>query len=425
MVRATLEGYMNSNNETLNHTVRGTALRNTVRSMNRQLRHGLLSTSLLLFSGAALAQFGSPPLGEGPWQIQTAQAKVEVSVVARDLSHPWSLAFLPNGDMLVTERAGRLRMIRDGVLDPQEVSGVPQVIATGLLGLMEVLPHPGFAQNQQIYLTYTKTVTDKPLEVAIVLGRGRLDGMKLVDFEELVVSDTWDGAGGAGARLAFGTDGKLYMGVGASRDGSAQEPDRLRGKILRLNDDGSAPSDNPFVGQAGYRPEIFSMGHRNPSGIAVNPATGALWAAEYGPNGGDEINIVEAGKNYGWPLVSYGRDYPGPFISPVPYKEGMEGPVATFIPGISPSGLAFYTGEDFPTWTTSVFVGAQRVGQMPGTGKMVRIFFDDKGNERSREDMLTELKQRIRDIRMGPDGKLYILTEEEAGALLVINPVSN
>jgi glucose/arabinose dehydrogenase len=386
-------------------------LNSKLRTLNRHLRHGFLSTSLLLVSGAALAQFGSPPLGEGPWQIQTAQTKIEVVALARDLSHPWSLAFLPNGDMLVTERAGRLRVIRDGVLDPQDVSGVPDVIATGLLGLMEVLPHPDFAQNQQIYLTYNKLMSEEPREVAIVLGRGRLDGMKLVDFEELVVSDTWDGAGGAGARLTFGTDGKLYMGVGASRDASAQEPDRLRGKILRLNDDGTAPSDNPFVGQAGYRPEIFSMGHRNPSGIAVNPATGALWVAEYGPNGGDEINIVEAGKNYGWPLV--------------PYKEGMEGPVATFIPGISPSGLAFYTGEDFPTWTTSVFVGAQRVGQMPGTGKMVRIFFDDKGNERSREDLLTELKQRIRDIRMGPDGKLYVLTEEDAGALLVIKPLSN
>ncbi|MDY6983985.1 MAG: PQQ-dependent sugar dehydrogenase, partial [Pseudomonadota bacterium] len=411
--RAMIEGNMRNTSNT------------RTRALTRQLRYGLLSAGLLLFSGTALAQFGSPPLGEGPWQIQTAQTKIEVSVVARDLSHPWSLAFLPNGDMLVTERAGRLRVIRDGVLDPEAISGVPEVFATGLLGLMEVLPHPDFAQNQQIYLTYNKLITEEPREVAIVLGRGRLDGMTLVDFEELLVTDTWNGNGGSGARLTFGTDGKLYMTAGASRDASAQEPNLLRGKILRLNDDGSAPSDNPFVGKEGYRPEIFSMGHRNPSGMAVNPVTGALWAVEYGPNGGDEINIVEAGKNYGWPLVSYGRDYPGPFISPVPYKEGMEGPVATFIPGISTSGFAFYTGTDFPTWTTSVFVGGQRVGQMPGTGKMVRIFFDENGNERAREDMLTELKQRIRDIRMGPDGKLYILTEEEAGALLVINPASN
>src|SRR5690606_14158700 len=162
--------------------------------------------------------------------------------------------------------------------------------------------------------------------------------------------------------------------------------------------------------------------HRNPSGIAVNPATGEIWAAEYGPNGGDEINIIKAGTNYGWPIVSYGRDYSGPFISPIPYKEGMEMPVSTFVPGISPSGLAFYTGEDFPTWTTSAFVGALRVGQVPGTGRMVRIFYDENGNERSREDLLTELKQRIREVRMGPDGYLYALTEEADGALLVIKP---
>jgi glucose/arabinose dehydrogenase len=166
------------------------------------------------------------------------------------------------------------------------------------------------------------------------------------------------------------------------------------------------------------------MGHRNPSGLTINPATGALWSVEYGPNGGDEINIVSAGKNYGWPLVSFGRDYPGPFISPVPYKEGMENPVVTFIPGISPSGLAFYTGTDFPIWTTSAFTGATRVGQIGGTGHLVRIFFDENGNERQRESLLTEFKQRIRDVRMGPDGLMYLLTEEQDGALLVIKPVS-
>jgi len=215
------------------------------------------------------------------------------------------------------------------------------------------------------------------------------------------------------------------MGIGATRDASAQNPASLRGKILRLNDDGSVPQDNPFVGKEGYRPEIFTMGHRNPAGLAVNPNTGELWASEYGPNGGDEINIIRAGKNYGWPEVSFGRDYPGPFISPVPYKEGMEMPVSTFIPGISPSGLAFYTGTDFPTWTTSAFVGANRVGQVPGTGHMVRVFYDDKGNERSREDLLEkDIGQRVRDIRMGPDGFMYVLTEEQDGALLVFKPAA-
>lgn len=393
-----------------------------LRGIYRHCLHGLLPLTLLL-SGAALAQgFGSPTLGEGPWVSQTAQTKIQVSVVARGLSHPWSVAFLPGGDMLVTERAGQLRLVHEGVLDPQPIAGVPAVNSTGLLGLMEVLPHPDFAQNQLIYLTYSKTITEEPKVIATALGRARLEGKTLTDFEELLVTDTWNGAGGAGARLVFGSDGKLYMSVGATRDGSGQEPGSLRGKILRLNDDGSVPSDNPFVGQDAYRPEIFSMGHRNPSGIAISPATGEIWAAEYGPNGGDEINIIGAGKNYGWPLVSYGRDYPGPFISPVPWKEGMDGPVVAFIPGISPSGLAFYTGTDFPTWTTSVFVGAMRVGQMPGTGHLVRIFIDENGNERAREDLLTDLRQRIRDVRMGPDGRLYLLTEEQDGALLVITP---
>jgi aldose sugar dehydrogenase len=385
-------------------------------------RHALVACMLLL-SNAALAQgFGSPPLGEGPWQIQTAQAKIQVSVVARGLSHPWSMAFLPNGDMLVTERNGKLRLVQEGALVPEPIAGVPAVTVEALLGLMEVLPHPDFAQNGYLYLTYHKQISAEPKAIATVLGRGKFDGKSLTNFEELVVSDTWNGAGGAAAKLAFGTDGKLYMGIGATRDTAGQDPASLRGKILRLNDDGSVPADNPFVGQQGYRPEIFSMGHRNPSGLVVNPETGELWNVEYGPNGGDEINIIGAGKNYGWPLVSYGRDYSGPFISPVPWMEGMEIPVASFIPGISPSGLAFYTGTDFPTWTTSVFTGSLRVGQIPGTGHLVRIFFDENGNERQREDLLVELRQRIREVRMGPDGRMYLLTEEEDGAVLMIAP---
>lgn len=385
---------------------------------------GLSAICMLLLCATASAQFGSPPLDEGPWDIQTFQAKIKVTAVARGLVHPWSLAFLPDGDMLVTERDGHLRRIHNGQLDPQPITGVPTVQAESLLGLMEVLPHPDFASNGLLYLTYNKLITEEPKAIAVVLARGHLQGNALTDVEELLVTDTWNGAGGAAAKLTFGTDGKLYMGVGATRDDSGQNPGSLRGKILRLNDDGSAPADNPFVGKEGYRPEIFTLGHRNPSGLAVNPSTGELWSVEYGPNGGDEVNIIQAGKNYGWPVVSLGRDYPGPFISPIPYKEGMEMPVASFIPGISPSGMAFYTGTDFPTWTTSVFIGALRVGQIPGTGHMVRIFFDENGNERSREDLLRDLGQRIRDIRMGPDGLLYVLTEEQDGALLMIGPAN-
>jgi aldose sugar dehydrogenase len=389
------------------------------------LRPALLSTlSTVLFACSTVnAQFQSPKLGDGPWDVQTFQAKLQLSLVVRGLEHPWSVAFLPSGDMLVTERDGRLRLIHQGALTPEPIAGMPMVYAKGLLGFMEVLPHPQFAQNGLLYLTYHKQVTESPEAIAIVLAQAHFDGKKLTKVKELLVSDSWDGEGAAAARLAFGTDGKLYMSAGATRDASAQNPASLRGKILRLNDDGSAPTDNPFVGKANYRPEIFTMGHRNPAGLAVNPNTGELWDSEYGPNGGDELNIIRAGKNYGWPEVSFGRDYPGPFISPVPYKEGMEMPVSTFVPGISPSGLAFYTGSDFPTWTTSAFVGANRVGQLPGTGHMVRVFFDPDGNERSREDLLEEFGQRVRDIRMGPDGLMYFLTEEQDGALVVMKPV--
>lgn len=383
----------------------------------------VLLTLSTMFSAVVQAQ-GSPPLGEGPWELQTYQTKILVSVVARGLEHPWSMAFLPNGDILVTERGGNLRIIRAGVLDPKPISGVPAVHAVRLSGLMDILLHPQFSENQLVYMTYTKRLQEEPLEVATTLVRARFNGEALVDVEDILVADTWPGNGGSGASIIFGSDGKLYMTTGASNGNAAQEGNNLRGKILRLNDDGTAPADNPFVGKEGYRPEIFSMGHRNSLGLAINPVTGELWNSEYGPNGGDEINIIKSGANYGWPLVSYGRDYPGPFISSGPWMEGMTLPIATFIPGISPSGLEFYTGTDFPTWTTSVFTGANRVGQIPGTGHLVRVFFDENGNERARESLLQELAQRIRHIEMGPDGKMYLLTEEQDGALLRIDPVA-
>ncbi len=360
------------------------------------------------------------PLGDGPFVIDTAeQHKIRVVVVTKGLSHPWSLAFLPDGSMLVTERPGRLRIIRNGVLDPAPVGGVPQVHGVRLYGLMDIALHPKFAENKLIYLTYTKAPVDG--KVSTALARGRFDGSSVTDVRDLIETDRWDGAGSA-ARVTFGRDGMLYLATGAANGNYAQEPGSLNGKVLRLRDDGTVPSDNPFVGRAGYRPEIYTLGHRNQLGLAVHPQTGALWSNENGPNGGDEINIIQPGRNYGWPVISNGRTYEGPRVAEVPWRDGMEAPLVFWVPSIAISGMAFYTGDRFPAWKGNVFVGSMRTGEIPGTGHLERIVFNDKQEELRRETMLTELRQRIRDVRQGPDGLLYLLTDEDPGALLRIEP---
>ena len=364
------------------------------------------------------------PLGEGPFVIQTAEGPIRVTVVTRGLSHPWSMTWLPDGNMLVTERSGNVRIVRDGVLDPEPISGVPTVHAVRLSGLMDVLLHPDFENNQFVYLTYTKNLNQDPLEVATTVARGRLVGNSFVGMEDILVADTWPGNGGSGSRIAFGPDGMLYMTTGASNGNAAQDPSNLRGKILRLTDDGSPAPGNPFEGRPQYAPEVFSMGHRNSLGLAFHPGTGELWNSEMGPNGGDEVNIIQPGANYGWPDISFGRTYEGPFVSPIPWREGITLPFAYWVPGISPSGLSFYTGgEYFPAWNNSVFIGALSQGQIRGTGHLVRVQFDENGNERRRESMFVDLAQRIRDIRQGPDGFLYLLTEENDGAILRLEPV--
>jgi glucose/arabinose dehydrogenase len=358
-------------------------------------------------------------LDDEPVVVATADGPIRVVPVVTGLSHPWSLAFLPNGDALVTERAGRLRLVADGVLDPTPIAGVPSVHAVRLSGLLDVALHPDFERNGLVYLTYTKNIQPEPLQVATTLARGRLEGHRLVDTEDIFAADAWAGDGGSASRIAFGPDGYLYMTTGASNGPFAQELDNARGKILRLRDDGTPAPGNPFAGRNGARPEVFSYGHRNQLGLAFNPFTGDLWNSEMGPNGGDEVNIILPGRNYGWPLYSYGRTYEGPFVSSAPSAEGIELPWAHWSPGISPSGLSFYTGDRyFPSWNMSVFIGSVRVGQIPGTGHLSRIQFDDNGNEIRRELLLTSLGQRIRDVRQGPDGYLYLLTDEDDAALL-------
>jgi aldose sugar dehydrogenase len=358
-------------------------------------------------------------LGGGPFVIDTAeQHKIRVVVVTKGLSHPWSLAFLPGGNMLVTERAGRLRIIRDGVLDPEPLHGTPKVNAVRNAGLFDLALHPKFAENKLIYFTYSKPGEDG--KSATTLARGKLDGAGLSNVQDLFVSE-WSTVLG-GSRIAFNKDGTIFMTTGAAFGNLAQDPNSDYGKVLHLNDDGSIPSGNPFAGRAGYKPEIYTLGHRDQLGLAIHPETGAVYSNENGPNGGDEINLILPGRNYGWPVVSYGRAYDGPRISDVPTRDGFEPPIVVWIPSIALSGMTFYSGDKFPAWKGNVFVGGMRQGEIPGTGRLDRVVFNSKMEELRRESLLTELHQRIRDVRQGPDGYLYVLTEEEDGALLRIEP---
>lgn len=382
-----------------------------------------LGITLVSVQAQELRPFGLPvpPLGAGPFDIATAEiAKVRVQVLTRGLSHPWAIAFLPDGRLLVTERPGQLRFIRDGVLDPQPISGVPQVRTDGNGGLMDVALHPRFAENGLVYLTYTKPTGDGRGSPA--LARGRLSDHALVDVRDLVVTEAFPGNSGLNGRVAFGRDGMVYMSTGGNTGKVSQDPNSLRGKILRLHDDGSVPKDNPFAGMPGHRAEIFTLGHRNTLGLVVHPQTGELWNHENGPNGGDEINVIVRGRNYGWPVVSFGRDYPGPRVSQHPTQEGMETPLVVWVPSIAVAGMAIYTGDRFPAWKGNVFVGAMREGEIPGTGHLQRIVFNGKMEEMRRESLLRDLRQRIREVRQGPDGLIYLLTDEDNGSLLRIEP---
>lgn len=398
------------------------------------LKHSRLAASALLLAVAigGFAQtppIGVPvaPLGAGPWLIDTAeQHKIRLSVVTKGLSHPWAIAFLPDSTLLVTERGGRLRYVRNGVLDPQPISGLPAIRTDGNGGLMDVALHPQFDRNRLVYFTYTKPVGNGM--GAPTLARGRLEGHALTNVQDLLVPDFYAGNSGLNGRVTFGRDGKVYFSTGGRSDGDvanvAQDVKSLRGKVLRLNEDGTVPPDNPFVGREGHRPEIFTLGHRNTLGLIVHPVSGQIWQHENGPNGGDEINILLPGRDYGWPQVSFGRDYSGRRVSEHPTLAGIEPPLLFWVPAIAVAGMTVYTGERFPAWKGNVFVGGMMEGRIPGTGHLQRIVFNENTEEIRRESMLREFHQRIREVRQGPDGLLYLLTDEDDGALLRIEPAS-
>ena len=410
----------------------------------------LASLTLIFVVAAGSAQQrpreNAPPLN-GPQTLGTGEQRFRV-VPLNGLTYPWALAFLPNGDMLVTERPGRLRLVRNFALDPQPVQGLPAVLDTRFQGLWDVALHPRFAENRLIYFTYARANPEETAVVAdprdplqgpsgaAVLARGRLDGNTLSAVRDLFFSNTWI-SGATAARIAFARDGKIFMSIGTpSRDRqhggpnrvgtaeSAQDPRSHAGKVLRLNDDGTVPSDNPFVGRAEYLPEIYAMGFRNPLGLIVHPGTGELMDAEHGPQGGDEVNIIAAGRNYGWPVISLGRAYAGNLTQggsgpelAEPCAPGMEQPFIFWVPSIMPGGLAVYTGDKFPAWKDNIFIGGLQTTQLH------RVILNTRGFPTRRESLLTELKQRIRDVRQGPDGLLYALTDHEAGAVLRIEPV--
>lgn len=347
---------------------------------------------------------------------QSEQASFRVDVVAEGLDHPWGMAFLPGGGMLVTERAGRLRLIApDGKLQATPIAGVPEVVARGQGGLLDVALHPDFTNNRWVYLSYAGR-GEAGVNTEVV--RARFDGQRLSDLK--VIFRAWPKTSGSnhyGGRLLFDREGYLFITLGERynyRDQAQSVADHL-GTIVRLHDDGRIPNDNPFIARTGAKPEIYSYGHRNVQGIALRPATNAVWAHEHGPRGGDEVNILRPGANYGWPAITYGVDYTGFKISDRTEAPGMEQPVVYWDPSIAPSGMAFYDGDRFTQWQGDLFVGAL-------AGRHLRRLELNGDEVVAQEVLLADFDERIRDVRNGPDGFLYLLTDSSNGKVWRLEP---
>ncbi len=390
-------------------------------------------TSLfILFSGVAAYAAAAEPAQTSialPAEFSTFEVPtIRVVPVATGLANPFAFAFRKNGDILVTERySGKLRLIRQGVLQVADISGVPEVYSEVFrAGLMSIVLHPD--DDSLVYMSYTKPITvDGEPQQTVALARARILEDRLTEVEDIFRATGLDTAI-AGSALLFTPEKKLFMSVGgayvfANTGQFAQDPMLHYGKLLRLNDDGTPVADNPFVADGKYLPEVYSVGHRNQLGLAFHPETGELWASENGPQGGDEVNIIRAGANYGWPEVSFSRQYRGDWVSEFTQKEGYENPEILFWPSIATSAIMFYTGDKFPEWQGNLFVGSMVTGRIPGTGHLERIVFNSRGQEMRRESLLRELGQRLRDVQQGPDGFIYVLMDEENGSLLRIEPV--
>lgn len=386
-----------------------------------------IGLNLLMITGLAYGQgrLVPYPLPDDPLILDTYDAQIKVSVVASGIPRPFGFVILPDGDMLITDRyTPALRLIRNGVLDPRPLTGLPDIRTGFHSGLLDIEAHPRFQENRLVYFTYHQAVAEDGSEYAIALGRARYEGgTALLDFEQLFVGTPMTLSGGS--RMIFAPDGKIFITVGGAmgRQPLAQDLNRLEGKVLRLNEDGSVPADNPFAGQQGIRPEIYSYGHRDQYGLAIHPVSGELFHAELGPLGGDSLNIIKPGANYGWPLYGYGAYNDGEPLEHL-NRDGIEPSLMIWQPGIVPSGLMFYTGDSFPQWQGNLFAGSIQRGRIPGTGGLERVVFDDRLWERQRETLVTELRQRVRDVGQGPDGFIYLLTEEENGAVIRIEPAN-
>jgi aldose sugar dehydrogenase len=349
---------------------------------------------------------------QGP--VASEQATFELVTVVSGLEHPWGMAFLPDASILVTERPGRVRIVRQGQLDPEPLDGVPPVYASGQGGLLDVALDPEFDSNRLIYLSYAAEGDggNSTRVARATLGEGRLDDLEVIFTAEPLVRSSKH----FGSRLAFDAEGHLFITVGERGQGErAQDLGDHNGTVIRLHPDGSVPADNPFVGTAGARPEIFSYGHRNAQGLAIHPETGIPWLHEHGARGGDEVNVVHPAVNYGWPVITYGIDYSGAPIGEGTHKEDMAQPIHYWVPSIAPSGMAFYDGDAFPEWRGDLFVGALR------SRLLARLELD--GEKVVAEERLLEgAIGRIRDVEVGPDGYLYLLTDEPDGGLYRLEP---
>lgn len=348
--------------------------------------------------------------------VATEAHRVRINVLTQGLEHPWSIAFLPDGRMLVTEREGRLRVIgKDFKLDTKPVEGLPPVTPTGQGGLLDVALHPKFAENNLVYLAYSAGNRNG---IGTEVARGVLKGNRLENVQVIFRMEPKLRTGyHFGSRLVFDREGYLYITLGDRGEmDRAQKPDNHNGSVIRLHDDGRVPKDNPFVGKPGWKPEKFTLGNRNMQGAALHPQTGLLWTHEHGPQGGDEINVIRAGINYGWPVITYGKNYGiGTKIGEGTTKSGMAQPLHYWVPSIAPSGMAFYAGDKFPRWQGDLFVGALK------DEMLVRLKLDGEKVVRE-ERLLKNTLGRIRDVRVGPDGLIYLLTDESSGVLARLEP---